>query len=281
MLFDSLKSAGKTGEYTKQEGRITSAGNFAEAFAGVAGGLLAAFSLRFPFYFQFAVAAIAIPASLTLIEPKFRTGEHIHSIKQFLVNLGGLLKYNHNLRISMLLSAITGTATLTFAWLVQPFFIEIKLPVEWYGIFWTALNLTVGISSAVAHSFEERLGKSWIFPAIILSVAAGFLLTGISVSWWGLSFLFLFYLIRGIATPVLKSNINQFTTSEVRATILSVRDFLIRLIFAAIGPFLGWTTDNIGLNLAFIIAGAFYLVVAFIIIIPWIKRETKFINNKY
>ena len=271
MLFDSLKAAGKTVDYTRQEGRITSAGNFSEALAGIAGGLLAALSLRTPFYFQFMVAAIAIPASLTLTEPKIHTGEHIHSFKRFFINLGGLMKYNHSLRISLLLSAITGTATLTFAWLVQPFFIEIKLPVEWYGIFWTALNLTVGITSAVAHRFENLLGKTFLLPIIVLMVAAGYFLSGITISWWGIPFLFLFYLIRGIATPILKSNLNLFTTSEVRATILSVRDFLIRLIFAAIGPFLGWTTDHISLNLAFILAGSFYLVIALIIIIPWLK----------
>lgn len=48
MLYDSLKASGKTDQYTKNEGRITSAGNFAEAFAGVLGGLLAAISLRTP-----------------------------------------------------------------------------------------------------------------------------------------------------------------------------------------------------------------------------------------
>ena len=34
MLFDSLKASGKTDRYIKHEGRITSAGNFAEAIAG-------------------------------------------------------------------------------------------------------------------------------------------------------------------------------------------------------------------------------------------------------
>jgi ABC-type molybdate transport system permease subunit len=59
----------------------------------------------------------------------------------------------------------------------------------------------------------------------------------------------------------------------VRATILSVRDFLIRLFFAAIGPLLGWTTDNLSLNTAFLLAGAFYILASAVIIFPLLKSE--------
>ena len=75
MLYDSLKAENRENEYIKYEGRITSGGNFAEALAGVAGGLLATISLRTPYYFQFVVAGIAIPAAYLLKEPQhaFRT----------------------------------------------------------------------------------------------------------------------------------------------------------------------------------------------------------------
>ena len=41
MLFDTLKSAKRTGDYAKLEGRITALGNFSEAGAGIVGGFLA------------------------------------------------------------------------------------------------------------------------------------------------------------------------------------------------------------------------------------------------
>jgi len=275
MLYDSLKASGKTDRYTKNEGRITSAGNFAEAIAGVLGGLLAAISLRTPFYFQFVVAAIAIPAAFTLVEPKIHTIEHIHSLKKIIRNIRSTLTHNHNLRISILLSAITGTATLTFAWLVQPYFLAIGLPVELYGIFWTALNLTVGVSSVFAHRVEIFLGKTYSLYAIILLISLGYFLSGIMISMWGIAFLFLFYLVRGIATPILKNYINQYAQSETRATILSVRDFIIRIVFAVVGPLLGWMTDNINLESAFILAGAIYLISAVVVVLPWVKPDAK------
>lgn len=273
MLYDSLKADNKTRNYTKQEGRITSVGNFAEAIAGVLGGFLAAISFRTPFYFQFAVAAMAIPAAFTLIEPKIYSIKPIYSIKKLVQNIRKTLVTNQNLRISILLSAITGTATLTFAWLVQPFFKAINLPVEMFGIFWTALNLTVGISSIFAHRVEIFLGKRYTMYLIIFLLTAGYFLSGVAITFLGMAFLFLFYLVRGIATPILKNYINQYTESDVRATMLSVRNFIIRITFAVIGPLLGWITDNISLNYAFLLAGAIYLVSALIVVFPWLRRK--------
>jgi hypothetical protein len=54
---------------------------------------------------------------------------------------------------------------------------------------------------------------------------------------------------------------------------LSVRNFIIRISFAVIGPLLGWITDNISLNYAFFLAGGIYLVSALIIVLPWIRKK--------
>lgn len=273
LLYDSLKADQKTDKYIREEGRITSVGNFAEAIAGVAAGFLAAISLRTPFYFQFAVAAIAIPAALTMTEPKIHSKEHIHSIRQLFNNIKSTFLKDQNLRISILISSVTGTATLTFAWLVQPFFEAVGLPVEMFGIFWTALNLTVGVSSVFAHKVAGFFGRKWSLLIVIVLLASGYVFSGISISYVGFAFLFLFYLVRGIATPIFKNYINAFTASEVRATMLSVRNFLIRIVFAGIGPLLGWITDNIGLDRAFIFAGVIYLVSSLVIVLPWLRTN--------
>ena len=273
MLYDSLKADKRTDKYVREEGRITSAGNFAEAIAGVIGGLLAAISLRTPFYFQFAVAAIAIPAAITMIEPKIHIAKHTHSVKKMIQNIHNTFVTNQNLRTAILLSSVTGTATLTFAWFVQPFFKAIDLPVELFGVFWTALNLTVGVSTVFAYKVEEFLGKRWSILLVIVLLSAGYVFAGISISYWGLGFLFLFYLVRGLATPIFKNYINQYTNSEVRATMLSVRNFIIRIAFAGIGPLLGWITDNISLNKAFLLAGIIYLVAALAVTIPWLRTK--------
>ncbi len=278
MLYESLKTEKKSDKYVKHEGRITSAGNFAEAIAGISAGFLAAISLRTPFYFQFVVASLAIPAAFSLAEPTVQAATHVHSVKRVMLDIKNTLLKQANLRISILLSAVTGTATLTFAWLVQPFFKAIDIPVELFGILWTALNLSVGVSSAFAYRFEGKLNRRKEILFIIVLLSAGYLLSGLAVMREGLVFLFLFYLGRGLATPVFKNYINLYTPSEMRATILSVRNLVIRISFAIIGPLLGWMTDNVSLNTAFILAGTIYLAAATLAAWPWIRNKNQVIR---
>ncbi len=270
MLYESLKADKKPLEYVKHEGRITSAGNFAEAIAGIAAGFLAAISLRYPFYFQFFIASMAIPAALTLKEPVIHFATHVHSVKKMTHDIGNALIKNMDLRISILLSAVTGSATLAFAWLVQPFFKEIGLPVEFFGIAWTLLNLSVGISSAFAFVVEGKLKKRQELLLIITCLSAGYFFSGLTLMSEGLIFLLLFYLVRGLATPIFKNYINIYSPDQMRATILSVRNMVIRVIFAVVGPILGWVIDNINLSTAFIAAGILYLFSALIIVLPWL-----------
>lgn len=273
LLYDSLLENGREKEYVKQEGRITSAGNFAEALAGIAGGLLAAVTLRTPFYFQFLVAAMAIPAAWRLREPAMHQ-MHIHlRPMDFLREAKNNLTGNRDLLAAVLFSSVTGTATLTFAWFVQPYFQEIALPVEWFGVMWALLNMSVAVSSVFAWKVEQRFSRiagSWI---IIVSLTAGFWMSGLFVVWWGVAFLFFFYLARGMATVILKNYVNEYTGSGVRATLLSVRNFLIRIQFAVVGPFLGWITDHISLGWALFAAGLIFLVLAVASILPWIKTR--------
>jgi hypothetical protein len=77
----------------------------------------------------------------------------------------------------------------------------------------------------------------------------------------GLVILYLFYLVRGYATPVLKDYINRITASHIRATVLSVRNFIIRLLFALLGPLLGWVKDIYSLPQALLLAGSIFLVI--------------------
>jgi hypothetical protein len=90
---------------------------------------------------------------------------------------------------------------------------------------------------------------------------------------WGISILFLFYFVRGIATPVLKDYINRLTDSNIRATVLSVRNFVIRILFAGIGPFLGWYTDHFSLSEALLLAGVTFFVITVVLMIFFLKTR--------
>jgi sugar phosphate permease len=98
------------------------------------------------------------------------------------------------------------------------------------------------------------------------------ILSGMSIVREGVIFLFLFYVVRGLATPIFKNYINLYTPNEIRATILSVRNLVIRISFAVFGPLLGWMTDHVSLKMSFVLAGLIYFVASGIIMWPWIRR---------
>lgn len=271
MLYDSLKAENREDDYIKHEGRITSAGNFAEALAGVAGGLLATISLRTPYYFQIFIAAIAIPAAYFLKEPQ-HVQERIHLKMKEILSIVKLTYQQKEMRSAILISSFSGAATLTYAWFVQPYFQEAGVPVSVFGILWTLLNLSAGVFSMYSYRVERFFGKKNTLLFIVIFISLGFILTSIEISLVGIAILFGFYMVRGIATPVLKDQINQYTDSKVRATILSIRNFEIRIIFAAIGPVLGYITDTFSLQTALMVTGITYFIAAMWSIWPILKK---------
>ncbi|MCK5066635.1 MAG: MFS transporter [Bacteroidales bacterium] len=262
MLYDSLLEKGEEKKYTRFEGRITSLGNVAEAVAGIAGGLLAGITLRAPYFAQIFVALIALPAAITLVEPTRK----VPLIKAGLMEIIRIARFalfiDRPLRRNILFSAITGTATLTMAWFAQPFFEYSRIDIAWFGILWTTLNLTVAITSYTAHHLEQKLGQRRSIVLIALLIPLGYLALSRFHLPGGLLILYLFYLVRGYATPVLKDYINRITASHIRATVLSVRNFIIRLLFSLTGPLLGWVKDIYSLPQALLLAGSIFLVIS-------------------
>ena len=260
MLYDSLLEKGEEKKYSRFEGRIISLGNISEAAAGIIGGLLAGITLRTPYIAQSFVAFIALPAAITLVEPSRK----VPLIKAGIMEIVHIARFalfeDRSLRRNILFSAIIGTATLTMAWFAQPFFEFTGIGIKCYGILWTTLNLTVAITSYTAHRLESKLGQKWSILIIALTIPLAYLALGRLHLSSGLIILYLFYLVRGYATPVLKDYINRVTASHIRATVLSVRNFIIRLLFAITGPFLGWVKDIYSLPQALTLAGIIFLV---------------------
>lgn len=249
LLYDTMLHYDREEEYLKYEGKVTMVGNFSEACAGILGGLLAACSLRLPFYCQTFIAFIGIPASLALHEFHVKT-----RIAHPLSNIWHIIRYslitNKGLRYDILFSGVIGAATLTMAWFVQPVLMKIGLPTELFGIVWTILNLTVGIAALYSDTLNARLGENKTYSLILFSIIGGYTAVSFSLNYFALFLFFLFYIVRGLATPILKGYINRQTFSEMRATVLSIRNFIIRLIFAAMAPFLGWLNDAFSLSVA-------------------------------
>lgn len=259
LLYDTSVHHGRENLYLRYEGRITMIGNFAEAVAGIFGGLLAVYSLRYPFYAQAVVAFVGIPAAMALRE--YAPANKVQSPwEEILRILRYSLVTNKKLCCNIMYSGIIGAATLTMAWFVQPVLMQLETPTEWYGIIWTVLNLTVGVAALYSDRVEQLFGMNKMNILILSVIAGGYVALAYNLTYVGLGILLLFYIFRGFATPILKGYINQMTFSEMRATVLSIRNFVIRLMFAAIAPFIGWLNDMYSLQVALLASAALIFI---------------------
>jgi len=260
LLYDSLKADGREKDYLKYEGRNFSVGNFSEAIAGFMGGALAEISLRTPFFFQTGIAFIAVPAAFMLVEPQLYTrtqkatwGDIFRVVKYAMVE-------NKSLRYNIIYSSIIGSATLTMAWVYPLYLKEIGFREIHIGSASTVLNLVVGMTTLFAYKIEQKLRPKSTVWGTTLVITGAFIAAGFIHSLYVLPVLLVFYFSRGIATPVLKDYINRITSSDIRATVLSIRSLIIRANFSILAPLFGYMTDRLTLSQAFIIIGIIFLV---------------------
>jgi len=266
LLYDTLLETGDKKAYTKIEGKNYAIGNFSEATAGILGGFLAVSSIYLPIYVQTGILFLSIPIALSLVEPKMHKEE---KMDRSLSAIFGVVKFamieNIKLRWLIIYSSAMGVATLSMAWFAQPFFKEIDIPLAYFGILWAGLNFSAGLTSFNSHKFDKSEKGNMLFY-LALAMAVSFLFLGINNSIFGLIFILIIYLLRGVVTPILRNEINENTTSNKRATVLSVRSFIIRISFAICAPILGYLADNHSLSYSFyvlaIIVGLFSILSA-------------------
>ena len=268
LIYDTLLETGNKNDYTKIEGKNYAIGNFSEAIAGVFGGLLAVGSIYLPVYVQTGVLFFSIPIAFTLVEPKIQIEKKLEkSLKNILNVVKFAMIENKKIKWLIIYSSTIGVATLSTAWFAQPFFKEIEIPLAYFGFLWAGLNMTAGITSINAHLFDKKYERVKMLITISLITIVLFTALGRNMTNVGIIFIIGIYLIRGIATPILRNAINENTTSNKRATVLSIRSFIIRISFATFAPILGFIGDNYSLSISFyilaIIVGTFSLLSAY------------------
>ncbi|MFT5367201.1 MAG: sugar phosphate permease, partial [Candidatus Latescibacterota bacterium] len=112
----------------------------------------------------------------------------------------------------------------------------------------------------LAYRIERTLGRKKALISLILLSTTAYLLLSQFQSLWAAPILFIFYLVRGINGPVLNDYLNRIVTSDIRATVLSVKSLIGRLMFVILGPIMGWVNDAYSLGMAFLMAGCTFLI---------------------
>lgn len=277
LMYDSLLEMNRSKDFVKLEGRSISMGNFAEAVAFIIGGFLAEITLRTPFYYQIGIAFVGVITAIILIEPKVNRLEdgkskpwkNIKNIVRF------SLKENHVLRYYILYSSIIGATTLTMAWFVQPYYKLLEINIVYFGVIGAVLNIAVAIPSLYAHRIENAINTKTLLISFLIFLCSIYFLVSQFVSLFSLSLLLVFYVVRGVATPVLRDYMNRHIPSEMRATVMSIRSFIIRIIFASTSPILGYAADIYSLEQALLFSAVLFFVLGGISLLLLMKNNLK------
>jgi MFS family permease len=263
LMYDSLFQLNRSKDFIKFEGRTISMGNFAEAVAGFIGAyFLTQSTYRIPFYYQIGIAFIGFVIALSLVEPasqKIKDGK-AKPWKNIKLILRYSLFENATLRLYILYSAIMGTATLTIAWFAQPLLDALSIEGKYNGIIFGVLNLAVAFTAYYAHYIEQKIKTKIILISVLILISGSYLILSQHLAFWSLGVLLLFYLVRGIATPILRDYQNRHTPSEMRATVMSIRSFIIRVLFAILSPIIGYLAEIYSLEKAILFSGILFLI---------------------
>jgi MFS family permease len=277
LLYDTLLELGNGEQSIHIEGRQLSFGHYSEAVAAVLGGVLAAYDIRYPFYGEAIVMCIGLIATMYLIEPKRKQSADIsdtsinsiisQSWKAILATARFALWQHPRLRWLLLFSGITGSATLVMVWFVQPYMLHVRIPLGWFGVIWTVLNLLVGVFAANAHRIESHLGMRGMLIVLCLAMPIEYLVLGTFLSIWVFPALLISFFVRGVNNPIFNSYINREVSSRERATVLSLRQLVTRFVFCIVAPIIGWVNDNQSMRSAFIVCAVLFLALG--VVIGW------------
>lgn len=261
LLYESLRQSGKEADYARYDGRMTGYAQIGEASGAIFAGLLYATAPLLPFFIQIGVWLLALMISRSLIEApaEQKTAPKSHLAEAWAIGRYTLVE-NPHLRNTILLTTLLGLASFFPVWLIQPTMQQDGVPLAWFGPIWALANLTVALFSLLSHRAFFHLGERGMAALFLALVVIGYAGLGFISAWWGFVFYFLLTAMRGLQGPRMRQHLQNASQRNNRASILSLKSLIFRLMFICSGPLVGWSADTLGLHYTFMVVGAAFLL---------------------
>ena len=261
LAYETLLQLKRESYYRTFEGRLVAVAGISEAVCGIIGAAIAEINLTYPFYLQTVCLIFYFILALNLIEPEkyqsITNSQHLKNLKSIAIDV--FIK-RPQLRWLMLLSGTFSSASFLIVWLSQGYLKQIDFPIAAMGWAWAIFHLLMSFASVNARKLETAWGIKNILLVLILSLGLAYILLGSINSVYGISFIAIIYIVRGLYSPLILNLINQEVASTVRATVLSLNSFTFRLSFVVVAPIIGALSSSYSLSLALVIAGCFFAI---------------------
>ena len=273
LLFDTLKNLEREYSYKKIWGSVIFYGMIALAISNVIGSFIGKINFRYTFYAALPFLVLMIPFSLTLEEPvRVTPMQNKGYLKILLKSIKTTIITNKKLKWIVIYSGIIYAFNQTSLWLYQPYFKLTGLDIAYFGVVFALFQIVSAFSAKFAYKIESKLGRAYSLILLTILLSVSYFLMSNFIFLFSFSFCFIHQFIRGFKKTVITDYINNLTTSELRATVLSTESFVSRLFYAIIIPIFGWVADIFSLIQALSIIGITSLL-AGVIIIFILKKE--------
>lgn len=275
-LYDQMDETHSREDKSKALAQIQFSQTTAEAVGSILGGFFASISLKLPFILQSVVSWFPLFIAFTFVEVRHvsRTTKHKEN---FLKVLKELLHIKN--RYTLMNLVIWSLSTFCSVWILQKYWQDQHVPLAYFGMLWAFFNFSAGVAGK-----NITYLKSYIREEKILLLAGTFpiiayLGLGLIPGQIALVFALFFYLGRGLMQVILREQFNHHLTDDMRATANSVQSFLFRILFAVIGPIIGFSLDQNGTRNTITYLGLIFAFLYFITLFPYTKKLTLEKNN--
>ncbi|MFA5273831.1 MAG: MFS transporter [Candidatus Peribacter sp.] len=238
----------------------------------VSGVLATLLGLRAVAWLTLPFMIVALLITLTLREPtRHRLQERQHLKTMFHVALKALSRAP--LRTVIILSSTLSAMTFAMVWFTQTFQQMVHFPLQFFGIP-NAVALLLGILvSQITSRLTHRIDDRFLFAGIVAVVVGCFFWLSAVHGVIGIAILLLGRACYGAIRPLAADIVSKMTSTETRATVLSLNGFAEKLFFSIASPFIGYVAGAYSLNTAIfftaLIGGCVAVVYLFSMISVW------------
>jgi MFS family permease len=265
MIHDTLAELDRAAEYTSWQARSEMWMRLGMASASVLGGLLAARSLKLPFWVNIGTGAGMLVLALLLVEPERRRMETgpwrgITDVVSDFARSAALLRI-------AIFGALLAAGGVIGVWSYVLYYQACHLSVGLFGALMAAFGVASSLGARLSAPLAARIGPRAIFWAGALVIPLGFAALGSARSVWLIAISCVNGFVWNLSGPLLLSAVNDRFSSDRRATAISVFRLAGSLLYAAGAPLFGRLVDSRSLSTAYLVLAA-VLAAASILVVP-------------
>lgn len=269
IVYDSLPA---DAHRLKRLGSLSLWSLVGEATAAVTAGILVLWSFQSVLWAQALVGWAPFLVALFYVEPPIEKMPHESHLKNFGVVVKHLVRGDPLMRAIFINSVVWGLSSFCVVWLIQPYWIQEKVPLSWFGVLWAVLMLVAAAVSKWTHIAELHWGAPGVFKALSASVIAGYFLMAFGGGWIGVAAGTLFFVTRGLSSVMFNDAFNWRVPSSFRSTANSMRSLFFRLSYGVLGPGTGLVLDRFGLSVTLAVLGSLSVVAFLVLMLPLCRK---------